>query len=193
MNTLLLLGIALLLVILAGSHLSAAAQAVYGRLKTLRVPQFDWSGNVTLNLPKTLLLAAAVALIAVGVRQGGCSMPRWPWVSIGSTSPISDAGFRVLIVEETDERAKLSAGQYEAMFSTDAGSLRAYVEGKGGTLRVLDKDSDPAMLDAPWQKLMARPRQSVPWLEAANPPRGAELALPAEESQAIAAVKQVGG
>jgi hypothetical protein len=134
---------------------------------------------------RTRLNLNAVVLLILAVLLGGGGV-------IGG-APITDPGFRVLVVEETDDRSKLTRGQMEAMFSTDAESVKKYIESKGGTLRVLDKDDDTTMLDKPWAALMARPRKSLPWLEVANPPSGHEGALPAEESETLAIVKKAGG
>lgn len=127
---------------------------------------------------KLLILFAAWLLLNAGV---------------GGGAPIPDKGFRVLVVEETDARSTLSVGQIDAILSTKDGSVKSYVESKGGTFRVLDKDNDMAMLDKPWAALFARPRKELPWLEVSNPPRGFEGALPQNEADTLAIVKKAGG
>jgi hypothetical protein len=112
--------------------------------------------------------------------------------------PITEPGFRVVIVEETSERDKLTEGQRDVLLSTRAGSVRDYcvqhcvkVNGQP-EFRVLDKDT-PTEFETPGIKAaMARPRTSVPWLVCSNGRTGAEGPLPATEEETLKILKKYG-
>lgn len=133
----------------------------------------------------TLLIAVLLGLLLM--RGQGCTP-----ATVGPKSPIDEPGLKVLVIEETDDRAKLTQGQYEALFSTDANSLRSYVLAKGGAFRPLDQHDKPEFLADAWKKLFAEPRRKVPWIQVANPPRYFAGPLPETEDECIALVKKVG-
>jgi hypothetical protein len=117
--------------------------------------------------------------------------------------PIPKPGLRVLIVEETGERAKLSAGQREVIFG---GTVRDYLrthcvtdpQNPDGAFRIWDKDvnsaGDPD--NVVWRSAMIRPRPGpLPWVVISNGTTGYEGPLPADTTgeKFIAMLKQYEG
>ncbi len=99
-----------------------------------------------------------------------------------SPAPIPVAGFRVLIVEEQEDRSKLTAGQREFLFGAksrdwlDANCIKE--NGQPG-YRIYDKNA-PVGADAKlWQDAMARPRTGLPSILISNGTTGFEGPMPA--------------
>jgi hypothetical protein len=91
--------------------------------------------------------------------------------------PIPDPGFKLLIVEESNDRPKLSQGQLGVMFGQ---TVKAFIRPKGEFL-VADKDSDPSNLPKVWQDAIARAKAkatSYPWYLVSNGKKGYEGPLP---------------
>ncbi len=82
-------------------------------------------------------------------------------------APVKD--MRVLILYETSEVGKLSAGQKAVLYSK---TIRDYLDAKcvdspGGKTKewkLWDKDVDARGASKVWQDLLARPRATLPWL-----------------------------
>lgn len=119
----------------------------------------------------------------------------------GGVAPIPAEGFRVLIIEETGDRYKLSPGQLEALNSTLA---RDYmnsrcakgVDGKTPEWRIWDDDftaQDLSRESKLWQDAYARPDGPLPWIVVSNGKSGTEQELPKSEADLINLLKQYGG
>lgn len=106
-------------------------------------------------------------------------------------APIPVAGYKVLIVEESNERHKLSKDQFNALFgkaTRDWLDANCPKEGNQPGYRIYDKDQTSTGDLKHWQDALKRPRTSVPWLIVSNPAVGGwEGPLPATtaEIQAI--------
>lgn len=139
--------------------------------------------------PQTLGLWIVLLALFVLAQGGGIG---------GPVAPTTDPKLRVLITEESDAdyRAKLTSGQRLAMDATDAASLKAYVESKGGEFRVLDKDDDATYLADPWKAIFAiAPKDDgkLPWVQICKPPTYYEGPLPASVDETLALAKKYGG
>lgn len=132
-----------------------------------------------------LFILAAVALLLLGDRLGGL-VP-----GIGSPPPFKADKLSVLLVEESSHRGQYTATQLDALQSTDARSLKATVEARGGRFHVLDMDSGSALVNAaPWVvEAFAVPRHGTPWIVAATPSSGFSAPLTTEAD----ALAKVGG
>lgn len=113
-------------------------------------------------------------------------------------APIPEKGFRVLIVYETSELAKLPASQTAALTSAE---LRAYLndkcvagaDGETKEWRILDKDADLSNESKVWQAAMKRDRKSIPWIVISDGSKGYEGPLPANTADTLKLLKQYGG
>jgi hypothetical protein len=129
--------------------------------------------------------------------------PTPPGPTPPAPAPIPKPGLRVLIVEETGERAKLTAGQREVIFG---GTVRDYLrthcatdpQNPDGAFRIWDKDvnsaGDPDNII--WRSAMIRPRPGpLPWVVISNGTTGYEGPLPADTTgeKFIALLKQYEG
>lgn len=100
-----------------------------------------------------------------------------------SPAPIPEPGFRVLIVYETADLAKMLPGQLAALHSQE---LRTWLnetcvkgpDGKTAEWRVWDQNIDVTKAEPVWSAAMKRPRASVPWLVVSNGKAGWEGPLP---------------
>lgn len=103
-------------------------------------------------------------------------------------APIPVAGFRVLLIEESAERGKLTPGQFRVMFGKnmrdwlDANCVK---ENNQPGYRIYDKDAVTKGDLKHWQDAMTRPRQSVPWVIVSNGTTGFEGPLPATEDETM--------
>jgi hypothetical protein len=116
--------------------------------------------------------------------------------------PITEAGFRVLIVEETAERGKLPKDQLTILTSTE---VRAYLnshcvkgaDGKTPEFRIFDKDTDVSHESQIWQKAMAAAKTTpgfvTPWLIVSDGKKGSDGPLPANVADMLAELKKYGG
>lgn len=133
-------------------------------------------------------LQFVLALAAIWLIAGG-KVPALP--GVGEPPPFKTDKLSVLLVEESSHRGQYTATQLDALQSTDARSLKATVEARGGAFKVLDMDSGSALVNAaPWVvEAFAVPRQSTPWIVAATPSSGFSAPLTTEAD----ALSRVGG
>lgn len=112
----------------------------------------------------------------------------------------------VLVVEETNDRQKLPAGQREIILGTGAGSVREYLEkhcqkAKDGTpeFRFYDTDDTVDNESPIWKEVWNRPRASLPWIVIANgQPKGSggqgyEGPLPKTVAETLSLLRKYGG
>lgn len=120
------------------------------------------------KLTLTVLVLAVAAMLLAGGGSIGASPP-----------PFKTDKLCVLVVEETAARGSLSSGQRDAIESVGPGSVRGYIEGKGGDYQVLDKDDGDALQFSPqWVKdAFALKRNGEPWIHAATPKTGFSVPL----------------
>ncbi len=131
---------------------------------------------------------ALVAISAYFLLSGskGCDL------IVTNPSPISEQGFRVLVVENTDERDKLPLAQLDIITSTDDKSVKKYVESRGGQYLPLDENQTMERMPPVWKdQIWKRPRPSVPWFQAYDPPRWYEGPLPKDRDEAISILSKV--
>lgn len=97
-------------------------------------------------------------------------------------APIPVAGLRVLIVEETAERIKLTKGQLEFISSAKTRSWLDSIcvkENNQPAYRIYDKDASAEGDSEVWRNAMARPRTTIPWIIVSNGTTGFEGPMPA--------------
>lgn len=110
-------------------------------------------------------------------------------------APIPVAGFRVLIIEESADRAKLPPSQLSVIFSEELAkylNAKTVSEGKYAGWGVFDKDIDTSKLPKTFQDALARPRTSLPWLIVSNGKSGYEGPLPTTITETMAILKKYG-
>lgn len=112
--------------------------------------------------------------------------------------PIAGEGFRVLIIEESGDRAKLPAEQLAILFSKE---VRDYLRSKcakdkdnpTGAWRIWDKDSDASDETQSWQDALKRERKKIPWLIISHSAKGGyEGPLPANVADMMALLRKWG-
>lgn len=147
-------------------------------------------------IPAILMLLALVALS----QQKGCT-----WNPIGPPPPIAAEGFRVLILEETGDRPKLTRDQLAALNSTVmTGYLNAKCvkgpDGKTPEWHRWDDDFTPEQLAQQpqlWRDAIERAKKDsagkLPWLLVSNGKSGASVPFPASEVDVMALLKKYGG
>lgn len=107
-------------------------------------------------------------------------------------------GLAVLIVEEAEDRNKLTADQRAMILGQQA---RDWLQANCGddpsnsawkAWRIYDKDQDVTAESQPWRDAMARKRDATPWLIVSNAKRGSgyEGPLPKAMSDFMAILKQ---
>lgn len=100
--------------------------------------------------------------------------------------PIPATGLHVLIVEETDDRGRVPAGQLAVLTTT---KVQAAVEAAGGVFR--QYDDDPEIADPVWRDARNRPRTSLPWIIVSNGAKGGvEQPLPASIDETVALIRR---
>lgn len=102
----------------------------------------------------------------------------------------------VLVVHESDDANSYTPGQREAMIAqSGSGSIRGYVDGKGGEFFLWDKDQQPTKDSPSWvvEALKAAQPNMLPWIVAATPSSGFTKQLPATAEETITALRKVGG
>jgi hypothetical protein len=110
--------------------------------------------------------------------------------------PIPVAGLRVLMVEETSQRASLTKGQQLAMFgkvTRDYLDSHCVKDGQQPAYRILDKDVNMSSDTKAWQDAMARPRTALPWMYISNGANFWEGPMPANIEDITALLKKYGG
>ena len=112
-------------------------------------------------------------------------------------APIPVSGLRVLVVFETADAAKLTAGQQQAIYSKatrDLLNANCVVgpDGKTREWRIFDQNVDASADSKTWADAMKRPRKSVPWLIVSNGTSGFEGPL-VDDKQVADLVAKFGG
>lgn len=141
-------------------------------------------------------------LVLVGCLVVGCidRVPRpgpEPSPPVPVVEPIVKGPISVLIVEETDDRAKQEMWPYLGVMSSV--KIREYlnshcrkIDGKPAWLWI-DDDSDMSKANPYWQDAMNLPRSSLPWIAISNGTKGTSGPLPQTEDAVLALLKQWGG
>lgn len=118
-------------------------------------------------------------------------------------APIPGEGFRVLIIEETAERAKLPAKQYAVLFAkplydylrAKCAAEPAFEEGKA--FAVWDKDAPLDAAPKLWQDAVARAKAAAgfktPWLLVSTGKAGYSGPLPGTLEETLTLLKKYGG
>lgn len=142
-----------------------------------------------------VLLAFAVVAIGVAAQNfvvpSGCNLP-----VIFHSAPISESGFRVLIVEEAQERVKLPASQLSIFTSeelTDYCNAKCVKVNNTPEYRIYDKDVKFTNESDVWKKAMAIERKSLPWLIVSNGRSGYSGPLPLTIDETMKILKRYGG
>lgn len=129
---------------------------------------------------------------------------QWPVVRVPITptddttngkAPFEAPGLAVLIVEEVEERGKLTKEQLNALSSQE---LRDWLnancivsaDGKTREWKVWDKDQDMTYATPMWKSAMAVPRQSVPWIVISNGKSGFSGPLPSTQAELLATLNK---
>lgn len=108
-------------------------------------------------------------------------------------APIPDAGFRVLIVFETDQT--LTAAQHSVIYGK---TIRDYLDancvvepdGKTRAYRIWDKDVQVGAESKIWRDAFARPHPAIPWIVVSNGKTGFEGPLPANVADTLTLLKK---
>jgi hypothetical protein len=125
-----------------------------------------------------IVVGAALALSS----PQGCDLP------VIVNDPLIDGdGLHVLIMEETDDRNLMTAGQLAVITSTQ---VRRAVDTAGGEMLVLDVSSDLSKLAPKWAKAAQRSRSELPWWVVSSEKGGVEQPLPSSVSEAIETIEQ---
>mgnify|MGYP003332707571 CR=1 FL=1 len=139
----------------------------------------------------------AVAVVAIGIASqhavlpSGCDLP-----AMFQSAPIADAGFRVLIVEEAQERVKLPASQLSIFTSqelTDYCDAKCVKVSNTPEYRIYDKDIQLTNESDVWKKAMQIERKSLPWLIVSNGRSGYSGPLPLTIDETMQILKRYGG
>lgn len=96
-------------------------------------------------------------------------------------APITEDGFRVLIIYESSDMTKYSWEQQAILASQDIRDFlnqNCVKEGSTPAYRMFDPDVDLKNESPIWQKAMARPRTEIPWVIISNGKTGFEGPLP---------------
>lgn len=123
------------------------------------------------RLTLTVLVLLALALVLSG---GG---------SIGSPPPFATDKLAVLVIEETADRGKYTLDQRNVITATDANSIKAKVESKGGEFQLIDESipADKLLLAPNWvQAAFKVTRAGKPWIVGATPSRGFSMPVTTE-------------
>ncbi len=153
------------------------------------------------SIPWKAISAALVALVmafGAGNSFQGCQKPVDPTPTPVDPKviPIPDKGFRVLMVYESADLHKMPSAQVAAMKSKavlDYLNLRCVEVGGVKEWRCWDQNVSTAEVSSIWQKAMARPRTSLPWLVISNGVNGWEGPLPADADKLLEKLKEFGG
>lgn len=144
--------------------------------------------------PFTLVDLTFLLLIGwlfTGGNLGGCNLP-----IIDEPPPFKADKLCVLVVEKTKERGSYTAGQREAMLAKEGpGSIRGYVDAKGGEFLLWDAGQQPDTNTLPWvaDALKAAQPNQLPWIVAATPKSGFTKQLPNDAIETVTSLKKLGG
>lgn len=112
--------------------------------------------------------------------------------------PISGDGFRVLVVLESSDRAKLPSSQVTTLTAAEVvnylnSKCVMGPDGKTREWRVWDKDVPTTAVAKHWADAMKRPRTSLPWVMISTGKTGYEGPLPATAAEFLTLLKKYGG
>lgn len=139
--------------------------------------------------PDWVLNAILVILLWNVIQPPGCVQP----IIDPDPAPIPAPGFRVLVVEETEERQNLPQDQLNALMST---TWREYCDqhcvkvDNVPEYRVFDQNQDMEHESDIWKAAMARPRTQLPWIIVSNGKTGVEKPYPANLDEKMALLRQ---
>lgn len=109
-------------------------------------------------------------------------------------APIKAEGFRVMILYESNDLAKLSSAQQAVLYSA---TIRNYLNEKcapnsknSRDWYILDQNADVSKLDEHWGAVVKRPRTSLPWIIVSNGKTGYEGPLPGNVEEASKLLKK---
>lgn len=118
--------------------------------------------------------------------------PKPPDPPTPTPAPINADGLHVMIIFETEDKAKLPPGQFDIIYGLE---MRTWLKancaadpqtGDQKAYWIVDKDESLSQLDKKWQDAAKRPRQEIPWLIISNRGKGGyEGPLPADAGAAI--------
>lgn len=158
-----------------------------------------WFIDVTaIDFAKSLYGRKSTVLeLGVGPGPGPAPTPPEPGPSPSQDAPIEGDGLRVLIVFESHDAPKLSAGHQSVMYSEKVRSFlnENCVKASDGTAewRLLDADTPFQDTQNKWAKALSRPRSSLPWLLISNGKTGYEGPLPEHVEEMVLLVDQFAG
>lgn len=139
--------------------------------------------------PRLLMNLVLLALLWNVFQPPGCIEP----IIVVDDAPIPHPGFRVMIVEETEDRDNLPVEQMRALTSM---IWREYCETHCvkvdgvAEYRVFEANHDLSQESELWQAAFARPRESLPWILISNGKTGTEQPYPADLEAKMALLKQ---
>jgi hypothetical protein len=118
----------------------------------------------------------------------------------GILGPVAAPGkVDVMIVEESDDRRKVTKGQYNAIMNNDKGGVRDWCRThcEPGGFRLVDKDDDVSR-DTKWSqdafgKWKTDAANKVPWLVVIHPSTTFSGPLPDTAADTLALVQTYGG
>lgn len=125
---------------------------------------------------RTKLTLSVLVLLALALVLSGAG-------SIASPPPFITDKLAVLVIEETTERGTYTVDQRHVITATDANSVRAKVEAKGGEFQSIDQSipADKLALAPAWvQAAFKVQRTGRPWIVGATPKRGFSMPLTTE-------------
>lgn len=113
-------------------------------------------------------------------------------------APIPAPGFRVLIIEESKDRSKLSPGQNAIIFGS---KVRDYLKAKcikdtenpDGAFRIWDPNTATDGESKLWIDALKRSRSSLPWVIISNGVAGYEGPLPDSVTEMLTLLQKYGG
>jgi hypothetical protein len=136
-------------------------------------------------MSKYLAILLAVLLLP------GCVQPRG---GASGKNPFGDTKFRVLIVEESEQRTSLPSDQVSLMTST---KWKSWVTEKGGVKpMMLDINDDVGVVAKPYSQVLKShktARKETPWLYAGCGRRGVSVRFPETEKELQDILVKVGG
>lgn len=107
-------------------------------------------------------------------------------------SPFIGEGIRVLVVYELDDVSSYSPEQMKALYSKRlrTWAIENCAKDASGAPEMRIFDQHTAGQPEQWQKLLAKPRQAMPWLIVGNGKKGYEGPMPATEAETIALLEK---
>lgn len=114
------------------------------------------------------------------------------------SAPISAPGFRVLVVTDSENLAKMPSSQIAVITGTD---VRDYLDkhcvkgpdGKTPEYRFFHATTDVSFSSPLWKEAFAAPRSSLPWILVSNGKTGYSGPLPVNTAETLKLLKKYGG